>query len=236
MDTEETQSRDTVNLESVQYIEAQLLKHSRTEARLANEWVPAWSSMTLGNTLKSLFWDTKITVKEMYLGLWNLLSHTNSPLTPAVAEFLYVTIRIVMVYRSPKEWQSEDYEWMIPELKKGSTTAQAYLAAFVLAEEHKAVCRQEILLAMQGNEFLHRVLHIPGIMSPDVVPYGYYQIEPLVVESQVANGVLYNFNLGAVLGTVVTIDGTTGVKFFRPFIPAPSHWQELIQTFLGSEN
>jgi len=209
--------------ERVQQVEVLLLKHNMTQARLANEWVPAWSSMSLHQTVKMILRESESTVKELFLGLWNLLDHTNAPLTSQVAEFLFATMRSALVYRYPKEWQREDYEWMVTELKKGSTVAQAYLAILILSEEQLASSKKEILLAMRDSEFLHRALHTYGIRSPDVLPYGYYQIEPLEIQSRLANGVYYDYSWGAILGTV-TINNKESkrVSVYNPFIPAPS--------------
>jgi hypothetical protein len=236
MNEKDIENRGVPNAERVQHVEALFLKHNMTQARLVNEWVPAWSSTSLSQTVKTILRESGCTVKELFLGLWNLLAHTNAPLTSQVAEFLFAIMRSALVNRYPREWQREDYEWMVTELKKGSTAAQAYLAILELSEEQLATCEEEILLTMRDSEFLHRALHTSGITSPDVLPHGHYKIQPLEIQSRLANGVYYGYSWGAILGTV-TIDNEESKKVstYNPFISAPSNWQELIQEYLGPE-
>lgn len=204
-------------------------------------WIPVWSNYDLQRSLEKFLKETGSDINNIFRGLWNLLGHTHAPLTPTMLYFQRAIYYFPFSsYHSTYTRVREqlDFTWMISALREGCTAAQAYLALSVLNEEQLAACKEEILAALKDSEYLEYAFHTEGIRSPDTLPYGNYQIEPIETESIVADVVCYSLEgawIGKIMHQVVGKDAEQWVKAFYPRIPAPSHWQMLIQKRLGEE-
>jgi hypothetical protein len=202
-------------------------------------WLPAWASSCLDHSIKTILdlpgSESTVPIK----GLWNLLTHTQAPLTEAMTEFQRA-IRISTLIRHRTLFDA-DFSWMVNALKKRDcTAAQAYLSLSFLQEEHLALCKTEILEALKDSkrEYFEQAFHQDGIRPPDVMPYGHYQIHTIEVNLVVANGVIYSED-GTYLGVILydVKDGIMDnrVHEIKPPIPAPTHWKMLVQKYLGDE-
>ncbi len=207
-----------------------------------DRWIPIWSNYDLQRSLKKFLKETGSDINNIFRGLWNLLSHTHAPLTPTIIYFqraIYYFPFSSYHYSHPRVTREQlDFTWIVSGLKEGCTPAQAYLTLSVLNEEQLATCKSEILAALKDSEYLEHALHTEGIRSPDTLPYGNYQIEPIEVESIVADVVCYSLEgawIGKIMHQVVGKDAEQWVKAFYPRIPAPFDWQALIQKRLGEE-
>jgi hypothetical protein len=202
-------------------------------------WIPVWSSDWLDRIVQIVLGEPNAKPTDIFRGLWNLLSHTQAPLTEVMTEFQRaITITTRIRYRTL--WTDADFSWVMTALKKGCTPAQAYLSLSLLKEEQLALCKAEILEALKDSkpQYFEQAFHQDGIRPPDVMPYGHYQIHTIEVNLVVANGVIYSEN-GTYLG-IVLYDVRDGIMDNRvheiePRIPAPTHWKMLVQKYLGDE-
>lgn len=203
------------------------------------KWIPTWSSHMVKQIVEEILRVPRSKPTDVLRGLWNLLAHTHANLTEAMTEFQREIIITTLVrYRTLYDG---DFSWIGNAIKQEDfTPAQAYLTLNVLKEEQLAFYKEKVLAALEKSEFLHRALHTPGIWSPDILPYGHYQIEPIELESGIVDGVFYDYWVGAKFGNVISEvhDNHERIRVLplNGHHPAPSHWQELIQKRLDDDD
>ncbi len=206
--------------------------------RNTDGWIPVWSSDWLDRIVQIVLGEPNAKPTDIFRGLWNLLSHTQAPLTEVMTEFqraIIITTRI----RYRTLWTDADFSWVMTSIKKEDcTAAQAYLSLSLLKEEQLATCKEEILGTLKDSEYLEQALHTEGILSLETLPYGNFQIHPIKVQGVVVDGVGHGFD-GTWLGIIVhdVRDNQVERRFstIYPGIRAPAYWKMLIQKYLGDE-
>jgi hypothetical protein len=116
------------------------------------EWVPAWSSKQLEETLDSILSASEGAVGDVLHALWTLGGQSDVRLTKPLAQFIQdVVVSCFTRYRA--RFEKEDFRWMTRELNSAATPAQAYVALLSLPESQAAGARDAILTSLKGSEF-----------------------------------------------------------------------------------
>jgi hypothetical protein len=129
------------------------------------EWVPAWSSWGLEQTIEKIVGHDGSGLRDVFAAFWELAGQPDVRLTRWMVNFILDIVRLCF-RRYRQRYDAEDFLWMAERVQRGCTPSQAYLALMALPPDFKnAACRSAILSSLKGTEFLEKA---ERMLAPDL--------------------------------------------------------------------
>jgi hypothetical protein len=147
------------------YIALRRLTAADPKSSSASEWVPAWSSWLLEQTVDKIVHHDGSGLRDLFTAFWELAGQPDVRLTDTVANFILDIVRLCHRRRYRARYDAEDFSWMAERVQRGCTPSQAYLALIGLPPDFKnAACRSAILSSLKGTEFFAEA---ESMLAPD---------------------------------------------------------------------
>jgi hypothetical protein len=135
------------------YIALRRLNTTNPKSGGDREWVPAWSSWLLEQTVKKIVERDGGSLRDVFAAFWELAGQPDVRLTRWMVNFIVDIVKECFIaYR--RRYDAEDFSWMAERVQRGCTPSQAYLALIGLPPGFETTaCRSAILSSLKGTEF-----------------------------------------------------------------------------------
>jgi hypothetical protein len=135
------------------YIALRRLNTTNPKAGGDREWVPAWSSWLLEQTIEKIVGHDSSGLRDLFAAFWELAGQPDVRLTRSMVNFILDIVKLCYRRRYRQRYDAEDFSWTAERVQRGCTPSQAYLALIALPPALNRTCRSAILSSLEGTEF-----------------------------------------------------------------------------------